>query len=145
MREISLANAANSAFLACLRQRESEGIERAVGPHTGPNYAPSQFEGMPQAKGLKRAALKQAMDRLYQAGLIETKQVERPGKAGLKSIIVEASPNSPNALPNASRTRSPNTPLTPPEHPRTHSVYTSYIAGAGFEPDAPAEDEGREA
>lgn len=91
LRELSVANGQNSAFLACLRERANQGVERMVGPSPGPNYAPSQFEGMPQAKGFKRKALKAAMDRLFDMGVIETMQVERPGKGKgeTKSVIVE--------------------------------------------------------
>lgn len=96
MRELSIANGQNTAFLACLRAREKQGIERMVGPSTGPNYAPSQFEGMPEAKGLKRAAFKAAMDRLFAMGVIETAQIARPGKgkSETKTVIVEVPPNA---------------------------------------------------
>lgn len=89
LRKVSVQNAENAAFLACLRQRASEGIERMVGPSTGPNYAPSQFEGMAQAKGYKRAALRAAMDRLFNLGAIKAMQVPRPGKSETKTVIVE--------------------------------------------------------
>ncbi len=39
-------NIENAAFLACLAERTSQGEGRQVGPNSGPNYAPSQFEGM---------------------------------------------------------------------------------------------------
>jgi hypothetical protein len=44
---------------------------------------------MAEAKGVKRQAMKAAMDRLFAIGKIETRVVERPGKAMKKSIIVE--------------------------------------------------------
>lgn len=94
LRELTIANAQNSAFIACLRERANQGVERMVGPSPGPNYAPSQFEGMPQAKGLKRKALKAAMDRLFNMGVIESKQMERPGKSETKTVIVEVTPNA---------------------------------------------------
>lgn len=90
MAEISKANSENDAFLSCLRARSTQGIDRAVGPSPGPNYAPTQFEGMPEAKGYKRAALKRAMDRLYAIKAIRTDEVVRPRKSGKKSVIVEA-------------------------------------------------------
>lgn len=89
LRELSLANSQSEAFLRCLRQRASEGVERSVGPSPGPNYAPSQFEGMPEAKGYKRAALKGAMDRLFRMERIAIETVDRPGKSDKKTIIVE--------------------------------------------------------
>lgn len=87
--EVSRANSEDEAFLACLRARAVQGVERAVGPNSGPNYAPTQFEGMPEAKGFKKAALKRAMDRLYASVRIRSVEVERPGKSGRKTIIVE--------------------------------------------------------
>lgn len=89
--EVSRAASEDDAFLACLRARASQGVERAVGPAPGTNYAPTQFEGMPEAKGHKKAALKRAMDRLYANVRIRTEVVERPGKSDKKSIIVEVS------------------------------------------------------
>ena len=137
LRELSIANAQCEAFLACLRQRASEGIDRAVGPSPGPNYAPAQFDGMPEAKGYKKQALKGAMDRLFRMGRIASEVVDRPGKSGTKTIVVEVSPNFPNASPNASRTPFPNTPEPRPEPPRTHTVSTTYYRGAAPEPAAP--------
>lgn len=87
--EVSRANSEDEAFLACLRARAAQGVERAVGPAPGTNYAPTQFEGMPEAKGFKKAALKRAMDRLYTSVRIRTEIVERPGKSEKKTIIVE--------------------------------------------------------
>lgn len=87
--EVSRSASEDEAFLACLRARASQGVERAVGPAPGTNYAPTQFEGMPEAKGYKKAALKRAMDRLYANVRIRTEVVERPGKSDKKSIIVE--------------------------------------------------------
>lgn len=139
LRELSIANAQCDAFLACLRQRANEGVERAVGPASGPNYAPAQFEGMPEAKGFKRKALKGAMDRLFRMGRIATETVERPGKSGTKNIIVEVPSVFPNAPPNASRTRFPNGPERQPEHPREHTVGTTYHKGAAFEAAAPSD------
>ena len=87
--EVSRATYEDDAFLSCLRARSVQGLDRAVGPSPGPNYAPAQFEGMPEAKGLKKPALKRAMDRLYTTMRIRTETVDRPGKSDRKSIIVE--------------------------------------------------------
>lgn len=87
--EVTRANSEDEAFLACLRARAAQGLDRAVGPSPGPNYAPSQFEGMPEAKGYKKEAFKRAMDRLYTHVRIRTEMAERPGKSEKKSIIVE--------------------------------------------------------
>lgn len=145
LRELSVCNAQNSAFLACLREREKQGVERMVGPSTGPNYAPAQFEGMPQAKGYKRQALKAAMDRLFDLGVIETKQIARPGKSDTKTVIVERAPNGfpnfPNAAPNGSRTRLPNGPEHQPERSLSYPVYPTDNKGAAHGPAAPLSDE----
>lgn len=87
--EVARSTGEDEAFLCCLRARVLQGVERAVGPASGPNYAPTQFEGMPEAKGYKKHALRRAMDRLYTNMRIRTVEVERPGKSGRKSIIVE--------------------------------------------------------
>lgn len=94
--ECAAANGENEAFLRCLRARNAQGVDRAVGPSSGPSYAPAQFEGMPEAKGYKRDAFKRAMDRLYAVKMIRTDQVPRKGK-DMKSIIVEVADVFPNA------------------------------------------------
>lgn len=138
--DIVKANGENAAFLACLRERASQGEGRQVGPSPGPNYAPAQFETMAAAKGYKKAALRRAMDRLFSTGAIKAETYHNKAKGRDVTVIVEASPASPNAFPNASRTLFPNTPEPAPERPRAHSLYTTYIPGAG--PDGlPAPDD----
>lgn len=122
---VALANGDNAAFLACLRQRVKEGEGRLVGPAPGPNYAPAQFEGMTQAKGLKRDRLKVAMERLFAIGAIETHTYRNTSKARDVTVIREtsgtASPN-PEPLPRTRPEHSPRTtPNSPPEHPPAHS------------------------
>lgn len=90
--KVIACSAQNEAFLACLRAREAQGEGRGVGPSIGPNYAPAQFEGMPQAKGLKRDAFKAAMDRLFEIGKIETYEHKVPGKGRSVTLIREAAP-----------------------------------------------------
>ena len=131
------ANGENDAFLRCLRARTEQGAGREVGPAPGPNYAPSQFEGMPEAKGYKKAVLKRAMDRLFAIGKIESATVERPGKSGQKTIIFEV----PEPSPNASRTPFPNPPEPPPERPRTHTHISKDISGAGPDGPPPLDDD----
>lgn len=83
------ANGENTAFLNCLRARAEQGEGRYVGPSSGPNYAPSQFEGMAQAKGYRRTALKRAMDRLFSIGAIETHTYRNTSKGRDVTIIRE--------------------------------------------------------
>ena len=130
----------NAAFLACLRERAAQGDARAVGPSPGPNYAPSQFEGMAQAKGLKKPALKRAMDRLFSIGRIEAHTYRNKAKSRDVTIIREVPEGIPNAIPNASRTLSPNLPDPRPEHPRAHTVGTTYQEGAAHEAAAPSHE-----
>jgi hypothetical protein len=53
---------ADEIFLNCLRMFESQG--RDVSPKSGPNYAPTQFVVLPEAKRLLKTSLRQAMERL---------------------------------------------------------------------------------
>ena len=86
MRETAQAQAANEAFLRCLRAR---GPGREVGPNLSTNYAPARFAEMPEAKGHSKQELAKAMERLLHLGLIETREVKRKGSQ-TKTIIVEA-------------------------------------------------------
>ena len=133
------ANGENAAFLACLRQRASQGDARAVGASPGPNYAPAQFEGMPDAKGFKKPSLKRAMDRLFALGIIETVAFENRAKGRTINVLREVLQGSPNAFPNPSRTAIPNDPEPQPELPRTHTTSTTYYPGAALGPAAPGD------
>ncbi|TBR17453.1 MAG: hypothetical protein EPO57_09165, partial [Chitinophagaceae bacterium] len=118
LREVSVANGENAAFLACLRARASQGDGREVGPSPGPNYAPAQFEGMAEAKGYRKPALKRAMERLFAIGAIRSATL-RDRKANRdKIIIVEAVEPLHNAAHNGSTTHSHNG-AQPPAQPRT--------------------------
>lgn len=131
----------NEAFLRCLRARAEQGEARGVGPSPGPNYAPSQFEPMPEAKGYRREALKRAMERLFAIGRIEVHTYRNASKARDVSIIREVGANSPNARPNASRTLSPNDPEPQPEPPRAHTPPLRGDTGAALQAAAPSDGE----
>ncbi|MEE4152566.1 MAG: AAA family ATPase [Erythrobacter sp.] len=77
----------NTVFLDCLRKRIEQ--NRPVGPNPSANYAPAQFAQMTEAKGVGKAKLARAMERLFGIGAIEVKEVKREGKGGTKTIIVE--------------------------------------------------------
>ena len=134
---------ANAAFLSCLRARAAQGEGRGVGPNSGPNYAPTQFEGMPEAKGFKRRELKRAMDRLFSLGMIESYAFENKGKARFVTLIREI-PEPPRT---PSRTAPEHTTRTPPNDartaPRTH-LYTTYMEGAAHEGGAPSTQKAHE-
>lgn len=85
IRETARAQAANEAFLRCLRAR---GAGREVGPNLGTNYAPARFAEMPEAKGLAKVEFAKAMERLLHLRTIEVRQVKHKGSQ-TKSIIAE--------------------------------------------------------
>ncbi len=131
------ANGENDAFLACLRERMKQGEGRAVGPSPGPNYAPSQFDGMREAKGFGRAALKRAMDRLFAIGRIESYTYRNASKGRDVTIIREVADDTPNP----SRTPFPNNPeQSARTTPHTHSIPKGMSGAAPLEPPAPVND-----
>lgn len=132
----------NGIFLACLRERERQGEGRAVGPTPGPNYAPTQFEGMPQAKGVRRDRLKAAMNRLFTIGAIETHTYRNTQKGRDVTVIREtsgaASPN-PELPPRTVPEHLPRTtPNSSPEVPPAHTPPYGGNAGAAIQAAAPA-------
>ena len=132
--EAQKAAAENEAFLACLRARSAiEG--REVGPNRGPNFAPSRFAEMTEAKGFRKAALARAMERLFYTGAIKTEQVKRKGN-DYKTIIVEASEPPSEPLPNTSSEPVRTAFRTVP---RTHPIPKG-IPGAAIEAAAPDQD-----
>lgn len=137
----------NGAFLACLAARAAQGEGRQVGPAPGPNYAPAQFEGMPQAKGLKRDRLKVAMDRLFTIGAIETHTYRNTAKGRDVTVIRATSGGvSPNPeLPprTAPEHCSRSTPNSSPDVPPAHTPPLRGDAGAAFWGTAPAPEEAR--
>jgi hypothetical protein len=125
------ASSENTAFLDCLRARAAQGAGRSVGPKPGPSYAPAQFEGMPQAKGHDRHALKRAMERLLTIGRIECVTVENRQKGREVTILQEAPEASPNSFPNPSRTLFPNVPEPAPNAARSVPAHTPPPTGEG--------------
>jgi RecA-family ATPase len=137
---------ANAAFLDCLRTRTAQGEGRGVGPTPGPNYAPSQFFGTPEAKGFTKAALKAAMERLFSLGRIETFEFENKAKKRTVTLIREVpepSRTPSRSLPEHSSRTLPNDARTPP----AHTPYTTYSPGAASEAPRPTEgkDDGLDA
>jgi RecA-family ATPase len=76
---------ADEVFMRCLRVKASQGI--SVSPHPGRNYAPSIFEGMPEAKGYSAKGLAAAMERALSAGRIIGQQIGSPARH--KTVLVE--------------------------------------------------------
>jgi hypothetical protein len=131
--ELAVANGEIAAFLNCLRERAIQGEARDVGPRPGPNYAPTQFEGTPQAKGFKKEALKRAMDRLLTIGRIEIVKVENK-KANRDAYVIREVPESlHNALHNARTTPPHNDAQPAAQTSTTQTLDTTYLSGAAHE------------
>jgi RecA-family ATPase len=62
-------NGDNAVFLACLAERLKQ--RRAVSEKHSPTYAPSEFARMSESKGIGKARLDRAMERLFRLGKIE--------------------------------------------------------------------------
>lgn len=115
--ETAAAASDNAAFLACLEARERDGL--IVSPNVSPNYAPSQFEAMPKAKGIGRDRLRAAMERLLTIGKIEVYDHENKDKRRTVKAIRLTSRTSPDVSPDVSRTLSRTSPAPGPNGPRT--------------------------
>ena len=140
LREVSTANHENDAFLECLRQRAAEGDGRAVGPSPGPNYAPTQFEGMAPARGFKRVALKRAMDRLFALKLIESVPIENPKSGRTAHVVREVQDISHNCLHNSaqhSRTTPHNPQHNAAQPSTTHTPSPTERSGGADSPGPP--------
>lgn len=133
--EISKANAENAAFLRCLAQRTAE--RRHVSEKVGANYAPKVFEGMPEAKGIKKHRLAAAMDRLFRIGAIERGFLWRDTGEGKDIFGLR---ETGNVTGNAPETRSANDRKPAEINRETHPLYTTYISGAANEAAAPDDE-----
>lgn len=67
--ESARAGADNAIFLSCLAERTRQ--QRAVSERRGPTFAPTEFAKMPESKGIGKARLEAAMDRLFRIDKIE--------------------------------------------------------------------------
>lgn len=96
----------NAIFLACLTERNGQRRQVSEKP-TAANYAPKQFEGMPQAKGLSKKRLIDAMDRLYRAGAIERGYLYRDTAEGKDIHGLRETGKVPETSPETSRKQHP--------------------------------------
>lgn len=136
-----LAETADETFLACLRARNGQGDGRQVGPSPGPNYAPSQFEAMPEANGMKRADLNKAMERLFAAKKIESHTYRNTSKGRDVTVLREVAPEAPNEAPEPIPNTDPEPPQTIRPNAPPHTPVTKVIEAGHL--DAPAiNDEG---
>lgn len=67
--QIASANADNSLFLACLRERTNQ--HRAVSEKHSPTFAPKVFAEMAESNRIGKARLERAMERLFRVKAIE--------------------------------------------------------------------------
>jgi RecA-family ATPase len=79
----------NDTFLRCLDAKTAQGIIVVAAPGRG--YAPSVFEDMPEAGGLKSRALAPAMERLLSSGRIKVETFGPPSKQRTRLVRVTAS------------------------------------------------------
>ena len=134
MAETMLANADNKIFLNCLCERNKQRRQVSEKP-TAANFAPKQFEGMAEAKGLTRKRLEQAMDRLYRIGAIERGFLHRDtaeGKniEGLREVSDDFQ-EFPETSPETSRKQHPEGSGNPRESTgNTLAIPKGIIGGA---------------
>ncbi|MCK8457038.1 AAA family ATPase [Sphingomonas faeni] len=112
--EVAATNSANQAFLDCLAAAVKQGLH--VSANVSPSYAPSRFEGMPEAKGMKKDKLALAMKRLLSIGKVEQIEVYDTTK-GRSSGRLQTTPNAtperfPQTFPNDPELPSQTTPPT---------------------------------
>ncbi|KFL47032.1 hypothetical protein IL54_2454 [Sphingobium sp. ba1] len=134
---IARANADNAIFLACLdaRNRQERAVSESKASRT---YAPKEFADMAESKGIGRARLEGAMDRLYRIAAIERGVVGRyrgEGKdiIGLRRTSDDLSDDVPMAP-------SDDVPMTSRRPPKAHTPYIN-ISGAAHGSAAPDHDD----
>lgn len=118
------ANRDNDIFLRCLREltRRKLAVSESISSRT---YAPLVFSKMPEAKGIGKARLEQAMDRLYRIDAIERGflwRADRKDREGLREKCAD-----PRADPALTGCADPAP--TPAPTATTHTLYTTYIDG----------------
>lgn len=139
MAEVIKHSSDNGVFLACLDARARDGL--IVSPNVSPNYAPTQFEAMPAAKGIGRDRLRRAMERLLVNGEIEVFDQEKKGKGVTVKALRRPSLNSPRTPARTAPERVPERLPNGPEQssrtpPHTHLPPKGGI-GAGPRASAP--------
>lgn len=97
LREVSVAQAENDAFLRCLAKATKD--RRAVSHVPGVNYAPKVFAGMIEGKGTKEEGFARALERLLHTEAIELDQPlwkgeNRHWKQGIRLAPTRAYPSA---------------------------------------------------
>lgn len=122
----------NELFLRCLREmtRRQQAVSDNLASRT---YAPLIFSKMPEAKGIGKARLEEAMDRLYRVNAIERGflwRADRKDRFGLREKC--ADPCADPALTGCAD------PAPTPRRPAfSHTPYTTYREGAAPQAVAP--------
>lgn len=80
----------DDVFMALLRKFAAQG--QNVSANTGPTYAPSKFASQPEAKGIKRKQLADAMQRLLDGGQIRM-VTDGPASRQRSKLMVSATSN----------------------------------------------------
>ena len=121
---------ADEAFLACLDRATEQ--RRNVSHNPSANFAPKVFAKMGDAAGIGQKALKEAMERLFDAGqLIANTELWSDKKSRQKWGIMRAK-NVPNHRPELAPHTVPNRPEpTPQTVPHTLPIYN--ISGGASE------------
>jgi len=137
--EVVKANGENAAFLRCLDLRNDQ--ERPVSESPASRtYAPKVFAAMPEAKGVKRAGLEAAMERLFRIGEIERGFIYRDAGEGKDRFGIrrKASADLSADLP---LTGVADVPLTTRRPPPPHTPIDKSIPGAASWPATPDDDD----
>lgn len=134
------ASGDNKLFLDCLAERNKQRRHVSEKP-TAQNYAPKIFADMPESKGIGRARLVAAMDRLFRVERIERGFIYRDTAEGRD---IHGLRDKPEKLRTASENLSENLPRTasenlrkPAENDRKHTPIYKYILGAASAAAAP--------
>ena len=132
----------NAIFLKCIDERNKQGrpISESKASRT---YAPKEFAMMSESKGIGRARLEQAMDRLFRIGAIERGIVGRYRGEGkdMFGLRRKAGFNSDDLSDDVPKAPSDDVPMTYRRPPKAHTPYTTYRNGAAHEAAAPSPDQ----
>jgi RecA-family ATPase len=82
---LKIETEADERFLECLSKTTKQGIN--VSPHRSSSYAPTVFAKMPASRGIGKAALERAMNRLIDKGKIRDQPHGPPSKQRHRLVI----------------------------------------------------------
>jgi RecA-family ATPase len=129
----------NLIFLKCLAERNRQ--RRAVSERRGPNYAPAVFDKMAESKGIGKAKLDAAMDRLYRLGTIGREFLWRDTGEGRDIFGLRELSANGSVDPQTHRKHGSQTHRKPTANTRNHSLYNSTSYKGGPPETAPPSEE----